>query len=114
MSQRHTVPEIPARVLKAVLRGRYADTVLGDLEEEFLERAEATPLRARLTYWRDASSIVFRYPMEERRRERRRHRQQNGPDLIMDQFLLNARYALRRLLKAPFFTTVAILSMGSS
>ena len=30
----------------------------------------------------------------------------------MDQFLMNARYALRRLLKAPFFTMVAILSMA--
>ena len=49
MSHRHTVPEIPSRILNAVLCGRYADTVLGDLEEEFLERAEATPRRARLT-----------------------------------------------------------------
>ena len=112
MSHRHTVPEIPTRILNAVLGGRYADTVLGDLEEEFLERAEATPLRARLTYWRDAFSIVSRYLIEERRRERRRHRHQGGLDQTMDQFLLNARYALRRLLKAPFFTMVAILSIA--
>jgi predicted permease len=112
MSRRHTAPEIPTRILNAVLRGRYADTVLGDLEEEFLERAEATPLRARLTYWRDASSIVFRCLIEKRRRERRRRRHQNGSDHIMDQLLLNVRYALRRLLKAPFFTLVAILSMA--
>ncbi|MGD2123728.1 MAG: hypothetical protein PVJ76_18405, partial [Gemmatimonadota bacterium] len=111
MSHRPEVPEIPTRILNAVLRGRYADTVLGDLEEEFLERAEDAPLRARMTYWRDASGIVFRYLMEERRRERRR-RHPGGFGQTMEQILLNARYAFRRLLKTPLFTIVAILSMA--
>ena len=114
MSRLHEVPGIPTKILKAVLRGRYADTVLGDLEEEFLERAEGASQRARMTYWRDASSIVCRYLVEKRRRERQRKRrhQKYGLDFIMDQFLLNVRYALRRLLKTPFFTLVAILSMA--
>jgi len=76
MSHRPTVPEIPTRILNAVLRGRYADTVLGDLEEEFRERAEDAPLRARLSYWRDASTILSRYLIEEVRLERRRRRQE--------------------------------------
>jgi len=112
MSPRHTVPQVPVRILNAVLRGPYADTVLGDLEEEFLERAEAAPLWARLVYWRDASGIVFRYLIEQRRRERLRRRHQRRTDNTMEPFLLNARYAVRRLLKAPFLTLVAILSMA--
>jgi predicted permease len=89
-----------------------SEAVLGDLHEEFVRRARRTPLRARAVYWRDALGVSVRYLIEHELAGRRRRRLQNRREHTMDQILLNTRYALRRLTKAPAFTLVAILSLG--
>ena len=103
-------------------RGPRADAILGDLEEEYRDRLRRRPahgrrpsadtrLRARIWYWREALSVAARYAFEpepfvaDRRGTRRL-------ESAMDALTHNLRYAVRRLSRAPFFTLVAILSLG--
>ena len=112
-------PAVAAWILRRVLPpGPRGDAVLGDLEEEFRARraprgrpTPATRLRARAWFWREALAVAFRYALEPAPRhpdpaESRRM------EHAMDVLTQNLRYAFRRLAAAPFFTAVAVLSLG--
>jgi len=108
-----TPPRLPERNLSMVLRrDRYGETILGDLQEEFRERAEVAPAGAYLTYWRDALGIAARHLLENAFRRERRIPLRKGTLPFMDPIFRNLRYALRRLAKSPLFTLVAILSLA--
>ena len=113
MNRQHLPPRIPQKILEAVLPpDLQSETVLGDLHEEFLREAQDAPVRAGFLYWRDALGVAARYLIEDERRRRRSRHRHSRFEHTMDQFLLNIRYAGRRLMKAPAFTMVAILSLG--
>ncbi|MEJ2540211.1 MAG: ADOP family duplicated permease [Gemmatimonadota bacterium] len=95
--------------------GPRREAILGDLEEEYRARLESRGvvrrLRARAWYWREALAVAARYTLEPdpalaMRRDPRRMEQ------LMDALTHNLLYAVRRLVRAPFFTVVAVLSLG--
>ncbi len=110
-------PRIAARVLEAFLpptpRGQ---AILGDLHEEFDQRARRGAWAARLWYTRAAIGIAMRYAGQARKHERRQAH--FGADAratwegFVDSFVFNIRYAIRRLMRSPMFTLVAIVSLG--
>lgn len=80
--------------------------LIGDLDEEFAERASQSPTRARLWYWHEAL-FLLRY---------RRHltpaaaRQSGGPGAWTD-FGRDLIHGWRALMHAPIFFSVAVLSL---
>jgi hypothetical protein len=105
------------RLLRAFLPPtRRGEAILGDLHEEFAQRAQRSALRARLWYARVAIGIAVRFASEARKYERRGAHY--GADTrgtwegFLDSFIFNIRYAIRRLMRAPMFALVAILSLG--
>lgn len=74
---------------------------------------------ARLWYWVDALGIAARYAWVRMRLSSRRairpavqREDKKGMGSFMDRMGMNLQYAVRRLLKAPLFTLVAIVSLG--
>ena len=106
-------PVLPRWILAQTLGNeRFGESVLGDLHEEFVTRSARSPARAYWIYWRDALAVAGRYLLKAWRRRIVARRKRPLLEPIMDQFLLNTRYAIRRLVRSPFFTLTAILSLG--
>jgi macrolide transport system ATP-binding/permease protein len=118
MSSPHAPPRLAARLLEAVLpRTDRGSAILGDLHEEYLTRAERSRRRARLWYAREAVGIAVRYARRKDRDCSRgklepNHNQRGRWETFMESLVSNARYAVRRLVKNPMFTLVAIVSLG--
>ena len=102
-------PSLAARLLSRVLPRDRREFVLGDLEEEFLARAETSPGAARWWYWKQAlRSLAPRqkpvgntYSIPER-------------DPLMRTLAADLRYAVRVLLRTPSFTiaVICVLALG--
>ncbi len=98
-------PRLARRVLETLLPpGPRSDAVLGDLHEEFARDARSRPFVARLRYGLDAAGIAIRYLWMVRGRA-------TGGEM-MDGMWRNVRYAVRRLVRSPLFTGVALLSLA--
>ncbi len=98
-------PRLARRLLEAVLpQGRRTEALLGDLHEEFERRVGSDPVAARVRYCLDAAGIAWRYTWTGRGRTNR-----GSP---MDGMWMNVRYAVRRLVRSPLFTAVAVLSLA--
>jgi putative ABC transport system permease protein len=99
-------------VLEAVLPSHeLRESVLGDLHEEFLSRAGASPGRARLWYGIEATRLAARYAL------RRRHDAidgRRGRRQMMAQVLRDVRFAARGMSKRPGLAilVVATLAVG--
>ncbi len=120
------VPEPPraaiALLRACVSRRPSADTMLGDLHEAFLDRAEAETIgRARFWYWRQAFALSSRYLL--RRLVRRRHQvpaitTSNQPTLqpsrgrFMKDFWKDMRFAGRLFVRTPGFTFASVLVLA--
>ena len=80
--------------------------VLGDLQEEFDERAIRSPRLAEVWYAGQAISIALRFAV-------RRHERDGKPagGAGMDAWKRDARYAVRRMLREPGFTAVVLLTV---
>ena len=111
-----TPPRLPTRLLEAVLppspRG---DSVLGDLHEEYERSVEAGERWAGLRYTRSALEVAIRYGWASRDYKRRRAgtgTQRLGWEGFVDSMVFNIRYAVRRLLRSPAFSLIAVLSLG--
>ncbi len=119
MSERDEIhpPRVVERILRLLLgSGADGSSIIGDLHQEFLGRAERGLWRARLWYTYQALGIALGYATRSMRRERRRGRLDGGGQWswagFVDTLMFNLRYAIRRLRQSPVFTLVAILSLG--
>ena len=117
MNDQHAPPRVATRLLAAALpKTRRGDAVLGDLHEEFLGRTERGLWRARIWYTRQALAIALRYAGRSGTREGRRGQLDRGQrwswEGFADELVFNIRYAVRRLVRSPGFTLVAIVSLG--
>jgi predicted permease len=92
------------RLLSARLgRGHVARSVIGDLDEEFADRARTNPAAARRWYRREAIAVALRAgSITERHRG----------DSMIRLFLTDVRMAVRTLLKHPRFASVAALTVA--
>jgi putative ABC transport system permease protein len=97
-------PQLIRRLLSARLGGGHvARSVVGDLDEEFADRARTSPRAARRWYWREAMAVAIRAgSIAERRRG----------DSMIRQFMNDVRMAVRSLRKQPRFATVASLTIA--
>lgn len=130
-------PRLPRYVVRAVglavPDGVRREALLGDLFEEFMKRRDAGgERRARRWLFRETVSVTVsllraRWTDAELRtaqREFDRRHAFGGPESgarhlpaprgsnHMDILVTNVRYALRRMLRSPFFTLTAIVSLG--
>jgi len=121
---RPSAPRVAAALARRRLPDELVEPILGDLEEGYARRLERSPLGARLWYWREVISLrggtlrrlsrrlQSMRPSWERNRPRRARRDE--PDfwsripMRFDDF----KYAVRRLVRTPGFTLVAVLSLG--
>ena len=117
MSKHVDPPRVLVSLLEAALPPtRRAEAILGDLHEEFSQRAQHGAWTARLWYMRTAIGIAIRYAGQVGKYKRRQ--EHFGADAratwegFVDSFVFNIRYAIRRLMRSPMFTLVAIVSLG--
>jgi predicted permease len=93
------------------------EAILGDLHEEYVERAVRNASGARLWYIRETLGVAIRYIARASRYQRRRGVLSNANERRtwegrVDAIGMNVRYALRRLGRSPMFTLVAVVSLG--
>ncbi len=95
------------------------ESILGDLHEEFLRRSVDRPTLARVWYVREAVGLTVRYARRGRRYRRPkpvRDPRSEVATLTLETRVYhvasNLRYAVRRLRRAPFFSLIAIASLG--
>jgi putative ABC transport system permease protein len=97
-------PPLFRRLLSARLGGGHvARSVIGDLDEEFADRARTDPVAARRWYRREAIAVAFRAGSITGR---------TRGDSMIRQFLTDVRMAVRTLVKQPRFATVAALTVA--
>ena len=110
-------PSIPVAILRALLPVAERDEVLSDLREEFAYRSrEFGSARARGWFWRQTLSStpsLFRRswwrgwsgfePQANRMRP-------GGPS--MESWIMDARYAARRLVRRPLYAVLSVLTLG--
>ena len=104
-------PRLARLLLESVLPGdARSEALLGDLHEEFVQRAARRPVQACVRYTADALDICLRHLLA-RRRAAHPVSRHHGSD-VMDTLTRNLRYAARRLARSPFFTLVAVTSLA--
>ncbi|MGD8322070.1 MAG: ABC transporter permease [Gemmatimonadota bacterium] len=84
---------------------------LGDLQEEFDERAAAAPSRARSWYWRQVLGSVVPN-LSHRLRVAKRSTLNGRGDGMMRSGLHNVRFALRGVVRHPSFSSMVILTLA--
>jgi predicted permease len=112
-------PRLAVALLERILPPtESAAAMIGDLHEEFLGRARTDARAARMWYVREAVGIALRYWRRGRRYRPGSERLgtsttgTGGWEGTMDTLLMNVRYSVRRLLKSPMFTLVAVSSLA--
>lgn len=110
-------PRFAVRLLEAALPPtERAGAIIGDLHEEFGARVGRGERWPRLWYTREAVGVAIRYVGQARKYNRRGARLGGRETMnwegVVDTLVRNVRYAVRRLMKSPMFTAVAILSLG--
>ena len=111
-----TPPLIATALLRSLLPTAERIEVLDDLAAEYRERASRSPWRARLWYWRQVAASV---PPLVRRTvwrgqtgfEPNASRMQPGGPPV-EQWIMDARLAVRRLVRRPRYATLAILTLA--
>jgi predicted permease len=92
-------------------RSRYSESLIGDLREEFLQRAMQSPAGAYAWYWRRAISISLRFSGA-RLIPRQRHQETRIGDPPLMNFLNDLKFGVRTLRRSPSFTIAAIVALG--
>ncbi|HEX6464885.1 MAG TPA: ADOP family duplicated permease, partial [Vicinamibacterales bacterium] len=102
-------PRLAAALLSWRLSADWRDYVIGDLEEEFRQRASASVAGARRWYWGQTIRCLIRPP-----RSRRFLQRPERGDARVHTVMSDIRLALRVLKRAPSFTlgVVVVLALG--
>ena len=105
-------PRLARRLLVAMLpAGLRRDTIVGDLDEEFQERAATSSAReAAAWYWRTSLQVAA-YAARDRRR-RRIAPQPVKKDTYMSQLIRDVRHGARALVHAPRFTAASLVTLA--
>ena len=120
MTSQRRRPPAAARLLAALFppRSAAAEAAIGDLEEEYADRADRGTFRAAAWYWAEAASLARGFAAE-RVRGWRRGRTPAGPvrrtgDSTMKKLWEDLRLAFRGLRRRPGFAVavVATLALG--
>lgn len=103
-------PRWAASLLRSVLSpGLPSDGILGDLHEEFLERAERSLTLARVWYATVATAMAIRFAVGRRQRHAPDHEGGGG---MMVGWRRDLVYALRRTRSEPGFSAVLVLTIA--
>ncbi|MBX7183998.1 MAG: ABC transporter permease [Vicinamibacteria bacterium] len=100
--------------LENAVPGHLRESVIGDLEEEWRERARKNPTLAAFWYCRHAAVLALRlgwFDLTHRKPQRDGHRPRKG-DGLMETLWNDARFGARMLWRTPGFTFVAILTLA--
>ncbi len=111
-----TPPRIAELLLRVALPpGVVGESTKGDLDQEFAEAlAGGSPSRARAWYVLESLKFAARYGrqgLKDWYGSRRRFAKQTG-DSTMSVFSQELRYAVRRLIRSPLFSLVAVLTLA--
>ena len=119
---RYDVPRLALALLTRRLPAEWRDFVLGDLEEEFHARCEASPASARRWFWWQAIRCLVAPPPANDApshfapRHLAPHTSHPAPpgDSMIRTLAADLRYAFRTLLRAPSFAVavIAVLALG--
>jgi len=115
-------PDAPPRAAERLLavafgRGEWAESILGDLHEEFIVRALRSPASAARWYWIQAVRLTSRRVLV-RTKDRRTATavpgalSPNPGDSIMRTLGLETRYALRSIRKRPAMSAIVVLTLA--
>lgn len=112
-----TPPRIPAALVRALLPHAERDEVIDDLDAEYHERAAVRGTwRANLWYWRQAvgsvPALLRRTVWRGRTGFEPRANGMNSGGPAIEQWIMDARHAVRRLVRRPRYATLAILTLA--
>lgn len=111
----------PPRIAKALLGrcvpgGLLGDSVLGDLEEGFHERAQSRgAAHAAAWYWFEASRVSLRYVLERAIRRSfyaRPHRSKPSLKNLLESTIQDLRVGVRALIRQPGSTMVSVVALA--
>ena len=120
-SMHQAPPGLAERVLAMALGdGEWSDTILGDLHEEHAARARASRSRAAFWYCQQACRLATRGIAARFRRTRPWRARRDLPslpprpagDTLMRTLVLEARYAIRSILKRPAMSAIVVLTLA--
>jgi putative ABC transport system permease protein len=103
-------PRLAERLLERTVPEQAREFLLGDLREQFSHRAASGVGRARRWYWRQALGAVWHLARSRRHAASNPHTQPG--DSEMRQTVTDLGYALRILVRQPFYAAVAALSLA--
>jgi putative ABC transport system permease protein len=112
----HTLPVLPAALLRRLLHAAERDEVMADFAAEYAARAaRGGGMRARLWLWRQVAGSV---PWVARRSwhggttgfESEANRMRSGG--VVESWIMDARFAVRRLWTRPQYTALAVLTLA--
>ena len=114
-----TPPTLPVRLLGLAMgSGEWADSVLGDLHEEFGQRQRVSGPGASFWYWGQAVRLAVWYTIQRGARRLAPRPRQAAPvperhgDSMMRTMALETRHALRALLKRPATTAIVVVTLA--
>jgi PadR family transcriptional regulator len=111
-------PRLAERLLESIVgRNDRAEGLLGDLHEEFVRQAGDRPARAAAWYWMHSLRLSGRFTAQATLARVRpagaaRSVPLNRGDSTMRTIGIEARYALRALLKRPALTGIVVLTLA--
>ncbi len=105
-------PRLAAWIVGLAAGDAAREHLLGDLDEQFQRRAARDPRAARRWYRRQAAQTVRHLGLRRRRAAVPVGRAEG--DFHMRDLVADARFALRQLVRQPFYAVVAVLSLTTA
>ncbi|MBO3696978.1 ABC transporter permease [Roseivirga sp. E12] len=100
-------PKLATRIFKAYCKNELADSILGDMQEQFFKQAEhGKPMRAKLRYWQNVLTFVNRHTLKS---------DKPNPWFSKNHTSMLRNYTLvtfRNLKKNPLFSLINLLGLA--